>query len=284
MKLTGFLAGIWAVMAIASPAQADDSRWTLSTEKDGIGKIASIKGNNPKNFLILRCDKVGKATLIFGAVGVAPTQSLQLRFTGAETGQHIDARLNYVDDAKVWRMDAGDDLVTLLSGKDSRLAVKPARNPVVELSLAGSTKAIGDAMAGCSPATRPATEADVRAVIDAGYRFYYRQLGELSDDPDGFVYSPELARLIALAQEKVEIFPEADPFCKCQDFDERKFRHQIANITMNGNRATARVYVAAMGGPLVGDPVVIELVRVPSGAWAVDDVDGMKAEALAYAE
>lgn len=268
--------------AAATPA-SDAPRWSSATENDGIGKVASVKTDNLQDFAIIRCDKAGKASFIMGMDKIASVDNLPVKFTGATTGAIYQSVFRYRPDAKVWSMPASSELVSLLSGKDSKLLVDAQGRDQFSLSLAGSTKAIGDAMARCTQAALPATEADVRSFVNNGYAFYYRPLGSDPNAPGNFVFSSELEKLIDSAAETDPTFPGVDVFCKCQDFDEQRFRHQIANVALSGSRATVKVYVAAMGGPLTGDPVVMELLRLPSGKWVVDDIDGLKAEARSYA-
>lgn len=272
----------WAAEPAPAAPASNVPRWSVTSESDGIGKVASVKTGNPKDFAIIRCDKAGKGSFLLGLDQISSAQSLSVVLTGATTGRIYDATMHYRADAKVWSTTASPDLVALLSGKDSALLVDAKGRDQFTLSLAGSTKAIGDAMARCFEPAAPATEADVRAFVNKGYALYYEPVGELVDDVS-FPFSPELQTLYDKAQDADPGFPGADLFCKCQDYDERKFRHQIANVVLSGNKATVKIYVAPFGGPLTGDPVTMELLRLPTGKWTVDDVDGLKAEARSYA-
>lgn len=278
------LDGKGAKAAAASAPASTGPRWTSATENDGVGKVASVKTDNPKDFAIIRCDKAGKASFIMGLDKVSAVDNLAVTFTGATTGGTYQSVFRFRDDAKVWTMPASSELVSLLSGKDAKLLIDVQGRPQFSISLAGSTKAIGDAMAGCAQAAIPATEADVRSFVNNGYAIYYRPTESLTANTVGFAYSPELDKLYNKAQANDPGFPEGDYFCQCQDYDYSKFRHQIASVVLNGDRATIKVYVAPFGGPLTGAPITIDAVRLPSGKWAVDDVDGMKAEARVYAE
>lgn len=266
-----------------APAAPAAPRWSIATEKDGIGKIASIKGGNAGEFLILRCDKAAKATLILGLPMVRTDQTRAVRFTGADTGDYLDGTLDYVSDAKAWRMTASAPLVGLLAGKDTKLKISSGGMSIIELSLAGSTKAIGETMTRCAAPPAAPTEESVRAAVNDGYKGFYRQMGEIPDVPDAFVFSAETDKLFAKAQESDPSFPGADPFCRCQDYSETQFRYEIGSITLTGNRAQVTVYVAPFGGPLTGDPVVLQMLLSPMGKWVVDDVDGLKDEAKSYA-
>lgn len=285
LAATGLLAaGVTAAPAPPEPAPTDAPRWAVTTESDGIGKVASVKSSNPKNFAILRCNKAGKASFMLGLDKVKIVDNLPAKLSGPTTGFSYDAMLRYRADARIWSTTAAPELIALLSGKDTQIAITPNGYAATTLSLAGSTKAIGDAMARCSQQATPVTETGVRSFVNNGYAFYYRPMGSEVDGFGDFEFSPELKTLIDKAAANDPSFPGVDAFCRCQDFDEAKFRHQIANVTLIGNRATVKVYVAPFGGPLTGDPVVIEAMRLSSGKWVVDDVDGLKAEARIYAE
>ena len=270
--------------AAATGATGDAERWGVTTESDGVGKVASVKSSNPKDFAILRCDKTGKASFILGLDKVRLADNLPITLSGPTTGSIYQAMMHYRADAKIWTTSSNPELIALLSGKDTQLIIEASGRAKFALSLAGSTKAIKDAMVRCIEPLAPATEADVRGFVNNGYAFYYRPLGSEPDAPNAFAFSPDLQALVDRAVENDPGFMGADPFCKCQDFEERRFRHQIGSIVISGERATVKVYVAAFGGPLTGEPVTIEALRLPSGKWTVDDVDGLKTDAKSYAE
>lgn len=141
--------------------------------------------------------------------------------------------------------------------------------------VAAATEAAPAAAPVPSPSASPtpntaADEAAIRALIDKGYAGY-----RTNSEQDQFVTTADFdaAQEHALGKDGVS---DADYYCQCQDYDSAKFTHSITALKVDGDRATATVAVRVFGTD-APNKVTFVLARTAKG-WAVDDVDGIKAE------
>ena len=123
-------------------------------------------------------------------------------------------------------------------------------------------------------ADKDASEKEVRGFVDQLYNAYN------SGNPISYLNEPEIAfepelasGLTALADEAEasgDLPPAlgADPICGCQDWD--NLSHEVESITIDGDRAVARLTVSNFGEPSAR---VLDLVKTPAG-WRIYDIDG----------
>lgn len=142
------------------------------------------------------------------------------------------------------------------------------------ISLAGSTAAVGKARSACGQASAAnkapmvSSEAEVRATVTKGYSFYKIPFGTAPASYPSLSFSADLDRRIEQTDDGILGY---DPLCMCQDYDETKFRFVIDSIELqSGTRATVNMRIAAVGG-IALQPVQLKMI-LEKGKWVVDDI------------
>ncbi|MEM6477233.1 MAG: hypothetical protein AAF687_13830 [Pseudomonadota bacterium] len=119
-----------------------------------------------------------------------------------------------------------------------------------------------------------AEKAEVRAFIDSIFAGYTPEGYGVDINSPAEYFDPELAAAIKAEQVSAEAAGDvpmgldADPFCNCQDWDE--FSHTIDAVTLDGDKASAKVTINNFGAK---ETRAISLTKTATG-WRVSDLDG----------
>ena len=270
--------------AAPRPAPAARPAWAVQTTSGGALIAALTQPTSVVRQFTIGCMN-GKPTVI---TQLAMRRGNAANLTLASTDGQASVPLARNGASAIWIGSPGDDrLPRMLTGSAANATFGVSGEPGGTVSLAGARDAVGMALATCwrapaqlaakpstPQATAPAGNEDtaIRAMFASGYATYR----EPSSSASGFVMSPELDRLIdrATANDGLDF----DPFCGCQDYDEKHFAYRIKRLVVNGSRADAEVDVQPVGHG--GKIIKFRLVMI-GGKWLVDDVDGLKAQAAA---
>ena len=277
-----------SALTFATTAHADADRWQSAKTKD-FGTAAALTNHPVLPVILLTCENPGSMrfwVMLAENVGTpAKGMPLVLRMNsyGSERGPLL-VTLQPTDVAREYITIADDALLNLLSGKGSKMwfdySLDGGQNFAVvkhDISLHGSTAAVGAARQACAPAggtvnhdasPTSSLEAEVSAIVLNGYAFYRFPFGTAPENYPTLRFSDGLSGLIDRSPDG---FLGYDPFCMCQDYDEAKFFYAIDSVQMSGTtRATVKLRVAAVGG-MKPEPIQLNMI-MERGSWVVDDV------------
>lgn len=272
---------VTAPATAARPANAARPAWALQKTSGGALIAALTQPTSVVRQFTIGCMN-GKPTVI---TQLAMRRGNAANLTLASTEVQAGVPLARNGASAIWIGSPGDDrLPRLLTGSAASATFGVSGEAGGTVSLAGARDAVGKALAACwkapaqlaaKPSTPEATapagneDAAIRAMFARGYAVYRNSSGD-----SAFEMSPELSRLIDRATAKDGL--DFDPFCGCQDFDEKRFAYRIKRLVANGSRADVDVDVQPIGNG--GKTIRFRLVKI-GGKWLVDDVDGLKAQA-----
>ncbi len=117
-------------------------------------------------------------------------------------------------------------------------------------------------------------EAEARAFINSLFEGYATDNPVNPFDQPHRIFEPKLAAAIKAAMaeydrtDQMPAIAGADPICACQDWG--NFSHTINAVTINGDRATAKLTVSSFGTRSARE---VDLLMTPDG-WRVYDLDG----------
>lgn len=282
---TFLLAGIAALSAQA--ALAAPIKWESGNTDQG--KIAVLRGHDLIPVIVLTCDKSGDirmwAKLAQKIKLPKPAKTVQFSVSGNAQAAFGSLTITLPPNGSDHEFAGpiNTDILDLLGGADKELNIginiDGSDSWLVsnQLPLNGSSAAVRGVREDCAARSGGATtvaasgagdEAAVRKAINDSYQTYRYDLEKAPKSLKFLAFSPELQKYIDRATDNGAL--DYDPFCQCQDFDQKRFRHSIVSLTFSGGKATAQIDVAAVGGPATRIKMI--LVKGANGAWATDDI------------
>lgn len=130
-------------------------RWALARVNEG-GVAAYVAGPPVLPAIVFRCDR-GVASILFNTPADQSTAPRQITFVGTSSGRRT--AVTFARDAQnggAWAARPDRALRDLFTGGDAAVEVQSDGRSLATLSLAGSSEAIGQALAGCPLAAGPA--------------------------------------------------------------------------------------------------------------------------------
>jgi hypothetical protein len=208
----------------------------------------------------------------FGSRGEAilPPTATPREFSGPIDAKLVDTLMSRA--SPVSDKTGGDSRVLTLSMSDDGGYSWMEQNPLTLVGAQPAIRALRDDCAtrtGIAAAGFGSDEAELREAIFNMYQVYRYPIEGAPREFVHMPYSAELQRYLDRATNKGGL--DYDPFCQCQDYDEKQFHMQIKNIDMQKERATASIEVGASGW-MDGVPRIgMTFLKTPSG-WVIDDI------------